>query len=95
MLYKNLPQRELAPVMRVRCVLDYVAALKFLLTGCIGDFKAVINARREFKRIKSEYAAKRDENLAATLTEYIPERSRFSILWRYYACRCKHFAKLK
>lgn len=95
MLYKNLPQRELASVMRVRCVLDYVAALKFLLTGCIGDFKAVINARREFKRIKSEYAAKRDENLAATLTEYIPERSRFSILWRYYACRCKHFAKLK
>ena len=33
MLYKNLPQEELGPVMRVRAVLDYVAALSFLLKG--------------------------------------------------------------
>lgn len=94
MLYKNLPQREIKSVMRVRSLLDYVAALKFLLTGCMGDFKAVINARREFKRIKSEYTAKREENLAAVVTEHIPERSRFSILWRYYACCCKKFIQL-
>lgn len=94
MLYKNLPEREIKSVMRVRSLLDYVAALKFLLTGCMGDFKAVINARREFKRIKSEYTAKREENLAAVVTEHIPERSRLSILWRYYACCCKKFIQL-
>ena len=94
MLYKNLPQKELASVMRVRCLLDYVAALKFLLTGCVGDFKAVINARREFKRLKREYVVKREENLASMVTEYIPERGQFSILWRYYACRCKKFIQL-
>lgn len=94
MLYKNLPQKELASVMCVRALLDYVAALKFLLTGCVGDFKAVINARREFKRIKREYVVKREENLASMVTEYIPERGQFSILWRYYACRCKKFIQL-
>ena len=94
MLYKNLPQKELVSVMCVRCLLDYVAALKFLLTGCMGDFKAVINARREFNRIKCEYTAKREENLAAAVMEHIPERGRFSILWRYYVCRCKKFIEL-
>lgn len=94
MLYKNLPQKELTAVMRVRALLDYVAAVKFLLTGCVGDFKAVVKARREFNRIKSQYANKRKENLQATVTEVIPERGRFSILWRYYLCRNKQFNEL-
>lgn len=33
MLYKNLPDRELAGVMRVRCWLDYIAAATFALKG--------------------------------------------------------------
>ena len=33
MLYKNLPEHELRSVMRVRCLLDYLAALQFLLKG--------------------------------------------------------------
>ena len=33
MLYKNLPQEDLASVMRVRAVLDYVAAFSFMLKG--------------------------------------------------------------
>ena len=37
MLYKNLPQEELGPVMRVRAVLDYVAALSFLLRPSFAD----------------------------------------------------------
>ena len=31
MLYKNLPESELRHVMRVRCLLDYVAAFKSLI----------------------------------------------------------------
>lgn len=95
MLYKNLPHEELAGVMRVRTLLDYVAALKFLLSGSVADYKAVREARREFNSIKERYDKKREENIAATRLAEIPQRGRFSILWRYYACRCKQFTQLK
>lgn len=94
MLYKNLPDDELEKVMCVRCLLDYVAAVKFLLTGHRGDFNAVINARREYKRLRSEYSDDRNRCLAATSVSYIPERRNFSLLWRYYVGRILTFDKL-
>lgn len=95
MLYKNLPDKEYAYVMFVRRVLDYVAALKFLLTGDYANYKAVIDARREFKQVKENYKDDRNGNMQAAKLEDIPQRSRFSILWRYYVCRCKFFTMLK
>lgn len=94
MLHKNLPQKEYRAVMAARCLLDYVAAAKFLLTGDAANCKAVVDARREFKRVKSEYDANRNGNLHATVAGAIPERTGFSILWRYYACRCKRFSQI-
>ena len=41
MLYKNLPQEDLASVMRVRAVLDYVAAFSFMLKGQLPNALAV------------------------------------------------------
>ena len=95
MLHKNLPQKEYRTVMAVRCLLDYVAAVKFLLTGDVANCKAVVEARREFNRVKSGYNTNRKENLQATVAEEIPERSCFSILWRYYARGCKRFSQIK
>ena len=95
MLYKNLPVAELRGVMRVRAVLDYVAALKFLLTGAWGDFKAVLRARREYKRMCGEYKGVREQNLAATVVPVIKERSAFSLLWQYYLKGKKYFSQLK
>lgn len=94
MLYKNLPSDELRGVMRMRALLDYVAALKFLLTGAWGDFKAVIRARREYKRMRGEYRVVREQNLAATVATEIKERSRFSLLWQYYLKGKKYFSQL-
>ena len=94
MLHKNLPQKEYRAVMAARCLLDYVAAAKFLLTGDAANCKAVVEARREFKRVKNEYDADRNGNLQATVAGAIPERTGFSILWRYYACRCKRFSQI-
>lgn len=48
MLYKNLPDKELGRVMRMRCLLDYIAAGVFLLKGDWGNACAVIKARQEF-----------------------------------------------
>jgi GT2 family glycosyltransferase len=95
MLYKNLPDSELHGVMRVRAVLDYVAALKFLATGAFGDFKAVLRARREYRRMRAGYLAERAQNLALTVVPEIKERSGFSILWQYYVKGKKRFSQLK
>ena len=94
MLYKNLPEKELTAVMVRRALLDYVAAAKFLLSGNMGDFKAVIAARREFARVKKSYSDARKENLGKTVSDDIPERVNFSILWQYYAKGRKSFSNL-
>ena len=95
MLYKNLPDDELRSVMCMRAVLDYVAALKFLLTGAWGDFKAVLRARSEYRSMRSEYRSVREENLARATVSVIKERTAFSLLWQYYVKGKKQFSQLK
>ena len=94
MLYKNLPAAELRGVMRMRLLLDGVAAVKFLLTGAWGDFKAVLRARREYRRMRAGYRQQREQNLAATVVPAIKERTAFSLLWQYYLKRKKNFSQL-
>lgn len=94
MLYKNLPAYELRSVMYARAVLDYVAALKFMLTGAWGDFKAVLAARREYRRMRGGYKNVREQNITAAVTTEIKERSRFSLLWQYYLKGKKRFSQL-
>lgn len=95
MLYKNLPQDELRRVMCVRALLDYVAAFKFLLSGGWGDFKAVLQARREYRQLRGEYKPVRKQNLEATVVPAMEERACFSLLWQYYIKGRKHFSQLK
>ena len=94
MLYKNLPADELHHVMCIRALLDYVAALKFLLTGAWGDFKAVLRARCEYRRMRGEYKSVREQNMAATVVPQIKERTCFSLLWQYYLKGKKYFSQL-
>lgn len=86
MLYKCLPDKELAHVMRVRRWLDYVAALEMLLLqGNVGDFKAVLRARRAFGKWKHDFDKDRQDIQASRKDGNKPLRSPFSILWQYYA----------
>lgn len=94
MLYKNLPKEELWSVMLCRGILDYVAAAKFLLSGNVSDFRAVVSARREFARIKSSYSSVRAENMEKAVCRNISERVKYSILLRYYVKGCKFFSDL-
>lgn len=95
MLYKNMPSKELASVMTVRCLLDYVAALKFALTGNWQHCKAVINARRDYRRMKKNYRAAREANISLTVAADIKGRTAGMLLWRYYACGEKCYSQLK
>lgn len=94
MLYKNLPEKELKPIMRIRRWLDYVAALSFWLKGERDSAQTVFQARREFKRIMPDFTKDRHENIRLTVQPDIPERMRGSILWNYYAKRKSKFSDL-
>jgi GT2 family glycosyltransferase len=94
MLYKNLPENELRPVMFVRAFLDYVAAFKSLLSGDAAGCCAVLQARRDFRRIKHDYSDLRRENLEKSVEADVKERTSFSILWKYYAGGRRLFSEL-
>ena len=95
MLYKNLPENELRSVMRVRALLDYVAAFKFLLSGSIGDFMAVLKARKEYKRMRRNYTDVRNDNIKKTVVHNPVGREPFMLLWQYYVRGRKFFNVLK
>ena len=95
MLYKNLPEAELRPVMRVRCLLDYMAALKFLLCGQWPNARAVWQARRDYHRLVPEFRAARQVNLQAAVTARPVGRYSFSLLFRYYVKGIRRFSSLR
>ena len=84
MLYKNLPQEELAHVMRVRRLLDYLAAVQFLLKGDFANCLAVFKARRAFRLLRPDFEADRQRIQRAGKSSSIPERAMFLLLWQYY-----------
>ena len=94
MLYKNLPQEKLKPVMRLRFWLDMLASLQFLLTGKGGSCRAVWKAHSTFRKQKPLFAASRRENLSHTVVDPIPEQSCSSILWAYYVRGIKTYSRL-
>lgn len=94
MLYKNLPEAELRPVMRVRSVLDYVAAFTFFLKGQWANALAVFRARRDYRRMRASYTPRREENLCLARPLPIPERIGGSILVQFYLKGKKRFAQI-
>lgn len=94
MLYKNLPEAELRPVMRTRHLLDLLAALQYLLKGEWGNFRAVFRARRDYRAMRPSYAEIRATNLSLT-TDLAPTgRYPFSLLWLYYVKGVRRFSRL-
>ena len=95
MLYKNLPEAQLAPVMRRRWWLDRLAALQMLLSGSMAEAKAVMRGRREYKRWRHEFDDDRQRIQKMAQTAQAPSPlSACAILWQYYARGRKTFASL-
>lgn len=85
MLYKCLPDERLTGVMRMRRLLDYIAAFEMLILGrSFGDFKAVLRARRAFRKWKRDFAADRAAIQASRRGASDAECRPYSILWQYY-----------
>ena len=94
LLYKNLPARRLRRVMFVRCWLDALASLVFLLKGEGGSFMAVWRARRAFRSMRADFAASRAENMAAAVTDSIPEMLPASLLVEFHLRRHRLFSQI-
>ncbi len=94
MLYKNLPEAELRPVMRVRWFLDMVAALQYLLKGEWGNVRAVLRARKDYASMRLGYRQLRDENMVKTVQPVQLERFSWGLLWRYYVRGVRRFSQL-
>ena len=95
MLYKCLPDKDLQYVMRWRWVLDYLAAWQTLiLNRNYGDFKAIYQARKAFKKWRKDFEDDRRRIQTERKETEIPERKKYSLLWQYYAKGKKHFSDL-
>ena len=94
MLYKNSTEKDLKRIMRIRRVLDYVAAFKFLLEGHWANAKAVYEARKAYYKMLPVYESKRKINLEKTVLSPIPELKRDSLLVDFYLRGRKTFNRL-
>ncbi len=93
MLYKNLPEDELKLVMRIRWWLDTLAEVRFLLFADWKNFKAVVKARSDFRRMRKEMTQDRQYNLEHSVSIDIPERFEKSLLYAFYVRRIHSFSK--
>lgn len=84
MLYKNLPARYLLWVLLVRFFLDYVAALQLLLTGKPANARAAVKARLDYRRMKPQMKAAREENMRLAKVPYPQTICLRSVIWDYY-----------
>lgn len=93
MLYKNLPEDSLRPVMRRRYWLDMLAALQFMLKGEFCSCRAVFRAHSDYSGMKGELTASRRENMRLATAGAIPEMSQCSILWEYYVKKRRKYSE--
>lgn len=95
MLYKNLSDKELHRVMRIRWFLDYLAAFETLLfRRNWGDFKAIFKARKAFRSWCHEFDVDRQKIQEHRRVMDVEGIYDGSILWQYYAKGKKRFADL-
>ena len=94
MVYKNIPADRLHAIMRLRFLLDYLALIKFILTGHFGNASAIIKARIAYKRLKKEYTLIREENLSKRVVTSIPEVFPQSLIFNFYFKGKKNFTEL-
>lgn len=80
MMYKNLPSDELRKVMIVRCFLDYLAVVFYILKFDFSNAFAVVKARKDYSSMRKDFKSLRDENLRKTKRSKLKFRYDFSLI---------------
>lgn len=94
MLYKNLTSDELGRVMFVRKLLDFVAAVTFIIKGDLKNAKAVIQARKDYNKMLPDFKKDREYNLMKAKSDNIPTRYPFLLVWKNKILGIKRFSDL-
>lgn len=90
MMYKNLPRKELHTVFFFRFILDFAAALKFLIDGGIKHFVAVLRAHIGFY---FSYKKNRDKRKNIK-HKYVSQIYKGNIAYDHFLHRVKKFSQL-
>lgn len=94
MLYKNLPEKDLEKVLRTRTLLDFVSYVQFSVSGKRENAKAILEARKEFKKILPRYKSSREDNLQKAIAGDIPEMYKGLLLIQFYLKGKKTFKNI-
>ncbi|MCB2410642.1 glycosyltransferase family 2 protein [Hymenobacter lucidus] len=94
LVYKNVAEAELSGVLVTRLLLDWVAALRFLVQGNTGDTKAILRAHRDFFRKRRYWKQRRQENPQKLRTNQRPGVYQGSLVWAYFANEIRAFSQL-
>ena len=90
MLRKNLPPHERRIILPIRLLLDHIAALKFLLEGHVGEYRAVLKAHKQYHARKHQIDATRTNNTSATVGGILQS----PLLIEYYLLKHTTFSSL-
>jgi GT2 family glycosyltransferase len=95
MLVKNLPKKELFPVLISRMILDGTAAMNFLVTGQFTAFRAVFKAHFDFYKSIRRFKRKRAVLLPLVHENKHPEIFRGSMVVRYFLFKYRKFSQFQ
>lgn len=95
MVYKNTTDKEFKKIYRYRKILDYLAAVQFLLVNKKKNAKAIIEAHQDFKKIKPKYQTEKDKNINIQEIKNILTIYNKSILINFFLKRINKFSDLK
>ena len=95
LLYKNLPANTLGKTIRKRMLMDGLSAIMFLVAFKIGNFRAVIRAHGEFRKIKNSYRVQREDESPVTRRADHPEIYQRSVVYDYFIAGRKHYKDLR
>jgi hypothetical protein len=91
MIYKNVSKADYIITFLVRCLFDFLALVHLLLKGELKSARAVVEAYRDFLKMRGSYKAIRKENLSKTSVKQISTQYRKSILLQFYLYGRKTF----
>lgn len=94
LLYKNLPNNQHRKSYRVRLILDFIAAAKFLISDSPAHSFAVFRAHRDFLRMRRGYKDLRNKNLKHVIQWHHKEMLDTSVVKDYYLHHKNFFSQL-
>jgi len=94
MLFKNLPPCKFHRIFIARLILDFIAAIKFILGFHFQSFSAVVKAHVSFYKNLNKLLKKRRNLVLITTTNNHPDIYPKSIMWKFFIQKKYRFSEL-